>query len=77
MKLKTLKDLVKFANVKGFKIGESGTMDLNMPEMVDLEVIKAEAIKWVKSRKGHKNTPSHTETWLMIDFFNITSEDLK
>ena len=62
MKLKTLKDLAK-ATAKEAQINIDDVL-------IDPWEIKAAAIKWVKFY-GIKNA------FLLMDFFNITEEDLE
>ena len=67
--LKTLKDF----DIKG------------EPEEIEkvikiLNVVKAEAIKWVKDcecKKTHWGSKKCESCWRFINFFNITEEDLK
>ena len=82
--LKTLKDLKdKLANI----IVEQRTF-IPDSEFVEIKELKQEAIKWVKQSilediernlKVHemlRRTPGH-EVRLMMEFFNLTSENLK
>ena len=73
MKLKTLKDLKLRRRTPGGLI------------FLDEMELKAEAVKWAKKFKFQADESRHRETigyWLgkmqvLIDFFNLTSEDLK
>ena len=67
MELKTLKDLGI-----GFEISHYNVVDKNE--------LKAEAVKWVKSfdeRIGNRAEFKTGAYWFCLNFFNLTSEDLK
>ena len=73
--LKTLKDFERVDCYCRESVGEETTR-----ELIDIEYLKSEAIKWVK-KKGYIDW-NHTDyvqisvdDWLK--FFNLTEEDLK
>lgn len=76
MKLKTLKDLER----KGYT--EQGQ---KAREIVLVNKLKAEAVKWVKFLIEHLKKPNNNEGWAyygggiryLKKFFNITEDDLK
>ncbi len=74
--LKTLKDLRITKLPIKWTIPGLGKYHDGVSEYIEIDELKTEAIKWIKSRRDHKNTPSHTETWLMMEFHNITENDL-
>ena len=87
MKLKTLKDLDYYLTNEMFV--EEGRRRIKFDEekhLIDIEELKAEAVKWVKDRMKILRNKTSTDlakmkaTGMIIDFedfFNLTEEDLK
>ena len=80
MKLKTLNDLAYFEALGGNSIkDEREASNFYHPRhLVNVEELKAEAIKWVNGLLYlEKNGREHKPSQEFMHFFNITEEDLK
>jgi len=44
---------------------------------VDVTKLKAEAVKWIKWREKNRDKYPRTMRYFIVEFFNLTEEDLK
>jgi len=75
MKLKTLKDLPRFA--KNEEAEKFGLIKDPTTELIYIPDLKAEAVKWVKSFINQNSVFTIHAEKAFIKFFNLTEEDLK
>ena len=71
MKLKTLKDL------DWLLWRDKKDVDSMEDELIHIQELKAEAVKWVKVYRKDGNSLSKQIAEEFMEFFNITEEDLK
>ena len=72
--LKTLKDLDKFSFNPHAK--ESNDEWEHQEDMIRIDELKQEAIKWVKKSRNEFKGRESVGNWIMM-FFNLTEEELK
>lgn len=80
MELKTLKDIeyiIKKQKASYCTKGTSASKHARNYGLKTVNEIRNEAIKWVKNERGYKNKYRDARADVLMEFHNITKEDLE